>query len=117
MKALRDVGRGLDVLDVSSCSIVNLRDDDHHLHKNDRLVSGLGKTAGRHRWGETHTVAAMMVQSSIPTCPIMPARTHILKPTMSTERATSVPQIARISGPLFSSGGSETPLLLAMMMK
>lgn len=111
---------------------VNFRDDDHHLDEDhdlfpqsaadhvssiafrppDRSRCGLRfrdqdlqarSLCKDHRW--EHTVAATIVQSSSPIWPTTFALTHIRSATIATESPTKVPQMARISPPLFSSGG------------
>ena len=50
-------------------------------------------------------MAAKMVQSSDPTCWTILALTHMRSITTNMATPTRDPQMARISGPLFTSGG------------
>jgi hypothetical protein len=62
-------------------------------------------------------MAAMMDQSSTPIWRMILTLTHTLKATKINDIPTRTPQIARICGPLFWSGGDEVVSPAAAMLK
>ena len=116
MHADAEVFRWLNVLDMSTCAVMDLGDDDDVFggENNLRLDGSVLRPSRAGHNQEGLTIDTNIDASSHPNQRTILSLTQMRRATITMLKPIRVPQTARISGPLLISGGSEEEVSSAM---